>query len=150
MNKKKLPSNKQDSLSPWGKSWDASDEFGYVGLEPFRIAWIYEDAEIDSMSPEELKNALREIQDIYQTTLSKLSRMDVTDKVKKRNPYALDMIKEGVQAGLTDQAMADILGESVKWVANLRRESEEVGYAEKMLKPRGRPKGQSSDSAKPN
>lgn len=149
MNKKKLPSNKQDSLSPWGKSWDASDEFGHVGLEPFRIAWIHEDAEIDSMRPEELKNALREIQDIYQATLFKLSRMEVTDKVKKRNPSALEIIEEGVRAGLTDQTLADILGESVKWVANLRRELEEVGYAEKMLKPRGRPKGQSSDLAKP-
>ena len=130
MNKKKLPSNEQDSLTPWGKSLDASDEFGYVGLEPFRIAWIHEDAEIDLMSPEELKNALREIQDLYLTAISKLSRMEVTDKVKKRNPFALQIIEDGVQAGLTDQSLADFLGESVKWVANLRREMEEVGYLE--------------------
>jgi len=148
MNKNKLPADEQTSSSSWGKSWDASDEFGYVRNEPFRIAWIHEDDEIDSMDPESLKNALREIQEIYLATLSKLDRMEVTEKVKKRNPFALELIEQGVRDGLTDEQLADILGESVKWVANLRRESQEVGYFDSMLKPRGRPKRKNPDASR--
>ena len=113
-------------------------DYGNVGGRKLELCSVFSEEIISQMDIEALRSSLLNLQAVYLDTRLKLHqyRMFVPKEIVRRDPSVAMDVYLGIVNGRSDQAIAEQIGESARFVQDTRLE---LGRG-RLMRQRGRPK----------